>query len=359
MINKILNHLPSLLPSVVCCLLLLSSGCTTVTPPKTLKTVFYERPKTPGHMTAFWNPYTQTNPHGDVPLRGVGGRILFYGEKDESEPIKVNGDVTVYLFDAHDPVPTRSVPIRHAKFEKKVLAAFYRKDNQDFHGYEFFVPVDELGNEEMDLQVVAVFHEFKKTNKTTALIYSNAAVVTLPGPKSQNRISETETVGESKSESFLGTIINLAGGHDESSEIVQASYQQSVQEESSDSRKRKAEMIQLPAHFTTAYQNDKRDMTSKETPEKTTSPYMQPVVSAANPPQFQAPENAAANPGSPASGSPTAWLKAPSRLQNISQRNSTTNEKPFRIDSNTGLTPDQMVYEEVSKSGRQTKVWVQ
>ncbi|MCL2305588.1 MAG: hypothetical protein FWC43_09615, partial [Planctomycetaceae bacterium] len=183
-------------------LLLLCVGCTSVVPKNAL---FHERPKTPGSMVAFWQCYTQTNPNGDMPLRGVGGRIQFYGEKNKSEPIKVNGDLTIFLFDAHDPLPQRSVPVRQAIFKKENLGAFYRKDGLEFNGYDFFVPVDELGNPEMDLQVWAVFHEFKKSGQTTTLIYSPPAVVTLPGPKRQDAAAADDTS------------INLAAGREQES----------------------------------------------------------------------------------------------------------------------------------------------
>ena len=349
-------------PLIIPFLFLLCAGCTSVAPSKALKNVFWEEgPKTPGKMAAFWQCYTQTNPDGDMPLRGVGGRVLFYGEKNASDPVKVNGDVTIYLFDANDPMPMHSVPIKHAIFKKETLREFHRKDVNDFDGYEFFVPVDEVGNEEMDLEVLAVFHEAKKPGKTQALIYSKLAAITLPGPKRRDAASEN------------GTIINLADDRDESNGIVQVSYNQqhSTPAESFDSRKRRSETIQLPNRFTQALQYDQRNNTTPDNimPNNTiqnnetaavpaASPYARGAVSEPGIPPFQETANLPV-PNSVAPQSTSDWMKPPNRLLDISQRNpATTNDRKFRIDSNTGATPEQ-VFEDVSKSGVVTKAWLQ
>ena len=339
-------------------LLLLCVGCTSVTPPKTLN-VFSERPKTPGRMTAFWNSYTQTNPHGDVPLRGVGGRILFYNAKNTVEPVKINGDVSIYLFDAHDPVPMRSVPVKHAIFKKENLAPFYRKDGQDLHGYEFFVPVDELGNEERELQVVAVFHEYKKPGKTTALIHSDSAVVTLPGPKRQQEsLAVDEPEGESD-HSDSGSVITLAGGRAEPNEIVQASYRQPSTAEYFHSRSRQTETIRLPERFARAMQYDRRNDQRDTTQERPSAE--SPYTPQSPPPSWQAEQTKPQEESQQESDlSPGDWFPAPNRLVNVSQNGPATSSNKFRINSSTTKpTPNLPVHEEVSPSGRKTQVWVQ
>ena len=328
-------------------LFLLCAGCSSVAPPKAFRNpLFDERPKTPGRMVAFWQCYTQSNLDGDMPFRGVGGRIQFYNEKNRNEPIKVKGDLTIFLFDANDPVPLHSVPVQQAVFQKETLSAFHRKDSLEINGYDFFVPVDELGNEEMELQVWAVFHEYKKPDKTTALIYSTPAVVTLPGPKRQNPASEN------------GTVIDLAGGSEEDPYgITLASYQQATTRQSaqteSDSRRRQSETIPLPPRFTQAYQNA-QESDWGATPEKTANPYM-PSRNTVNTPSLQIPVREEIS----APQNTSEWPRTPGRLLSLSQRSQAVpNDKPFRVDSNMDPTPA-LVHEEVSKSGVPTKVWVQ
>jgi len=330
------------LPSAVCCLMLtLCIGCTSITPPKTLKGVLRtERPKTPGVMTAFWNSYIQSNPNGDIPLRGVGGRILFYNDKNMAEPIKVDGELTIFLFDATDPLPERSVPVQQAIFKKENFSSFYRKDNQDLHGYEFFVPVDELGNEEMELKVWAVFHEFKKSGKTTALINSAPAVVTLSGPKRGEQFSGDEQ------ESDSGSVITLAGGRDEPNEIVQASYQRPSSTENFDSRSRRVESIQLPTRLAKAWQNEPRDTTS----EKVANPYV---------PQGRQTEAKPQESKQESEMTPGDWLKPPNRLAGVPQPSQTASNNHFRINPPAKPTSNLPVHEEVSPSGRKTQMWVQ
>ena len=315
-------------------LLLLCVGCTTVTPPKTL--LLKERPKTPGRMETYWQVYSQANLAGDMPLRCVGGRIHFYSNKNASEPVKVNGDLTIFLFDANDPVPLHSVPVQQAVYKKEVLSAFHRKDSMGINGYDFLVPVDELGSEERDLQVIAVFHEYQRSGKSKVLIHSEPVVVTLSGPKRQGT-----TFDES------ATIDLAAGRGNEPSGITLASYQQPTQAEP-ESRKRSVETIQLPPHYVQAYQNDPQ----KVTPEKTVSPYppreiVTPQQSPQETPQESGPDTN--------SSQGMEWPKTPGRLQDITQRNQpASNDRPFRIDSNTNP-----VHEDVSKSGRPIAVWVQ
>ncbi len=330
-------------------LLVLCLGCSSVTPPKSLKNVFKDnRPKTPGRMVAFWQCYTQTNPGGGEPLRGVGGRIQFYNEKNAKDPVKVDGELAIYLFDAHDPVPQRSIPIKHAIFKKESLPAFYRKDNFEMNGYDFFVPVDEIGNEEMDLQVLAVFHETKKAGKTAALIYSNPAVVTLTGPKREEIVKSDESSG----------VIDLDRGREESSgEIMQASYRSHSSRTEPELRKRKSETIQLSERFTQAYQNDRWTEEKFRDAPRESSPSARygsiDVTPSSNETEIKVVADAETETRS-------SWLKTPSRFKDISQRGTTSpNNRPFRVDSNTRQRPeDQPIYEEVSASGVQSRVFM-
>ena len=354
-------------------LFLFCAGCSSVAPSKAFQNVFWEeRPKTPGRMVAFWQCYTQTNPDGDLPLRGVGGRIFFYGEKETSEPIKVDGDLTIFLFDAHDPLPQQSVPIKQAIFQKEVLSVFLRKDREGMNGYEFFVPVDEVGNEEMDLQVLAMFRETKKPGKplgteSQTVIHSRLVEVTLPGPKRQEFAFENENAGNA-------AVIDLAGGRDEPYGIIQASYQQQVrlpQTPEPDLRRRSSETIRLPDRFARALQYDQHNNishipaeTHSETAAPTASPYGRSTASEPNIPQYQDNRNLSGS-NSALSQNTNHWVKTPSRMLEVAQRNSmTSNDKPFRIDSNTGSTgpsnpTPELVYEDVSKSGIPTRVWLQ
>ena len=301
-------------------------------------------------MVAFWQCYTQTNPGGGEPLRGVGGRLQFYGEKNAKAPIKVDGELTVYLFDANDPLPQRSVPVKHAIFKKEALPAFYRQDNADMNGYDVFVPVDEVGNPEMKLQVLAVFREIKKPGKTAALINSYPATVVLSGPISEKTAGE---FAEDQSENSAKTI-DLAGGREEAGEIVQASYSRpapSVASSASDTalQKRRSETIELPSHFATAYRNS-----PVPEPQVNSAPKIQKVSPYAVPIQTQV-----VNATPPETVNPTNnWLQTPSRFNEISRRPTNPNgAKAFRIDSNTKPPTDaKPVYEEVSDSGIPSQV---
>lgn len=169
-----------LLPVAFC---VAPGGCSTYSPPKAFQkfTRKNSKAKTPDRLLSFWQPYAQSNPKG-APLRGVGGRILFYGDRKTKEPIKVDGELTIFILDANDTLPERSVPIKQAIFKRDALTHHYREDDLGFHGYDFFVPIDEVDNEEREVAVLAVFTEFKKDGSRGAIVHSSeTASITLPG----------------------------------------------------------------------------------------------------------------------------------------------------------------------------------
>lgn len=244
-------------------------GCSTISSTnKSIKELLRkEPPKTPSRMVSFWQCYAQTNPGGGNALRGVGGRIIFYGAKNIKDPIKVNGELTIYLFDASDPIPEKSVPLKFAIFKKDAIPSFYRKDEMGIHGYDFFVPLDEIDNEEKEVQVLAIYKEEKKPGEISTLINSMPAVVTLLG----NRKKESESV---ESEEPKREIINesagpgpreisLADGRNTDGEILQASYYNAGPKygeqktyTAPEYQRRKFETITLPGYYTQAYQQE-------------------------------------------------------------------------------------------------------
>lgn len=119
--------------------------------------------KMPTKMVDVWNNYAQTTPEGQV-LRGVAGRIHFYDDARKKRAVKVDGDLTVFLFDGKETDPTRSKPLRVYKFPAETMESHHAFKKPLGHGYDFFLPFDEINGEEMNLCIMARFDDRLESN---------------------------------------------------------------------------------------------------------------------------------------------------------------------------------------------------
>ncbi|GHT40059.1 hypothetical protein FACS189427_13900 [Planctomycetales bacterium] len=109
-------------------------------------------------MVDVWQPYAQTTPEGQV-VRGLAGRIHFYPDSKKKQPVKVDGEMTVFVFDGKETNPSRSKPMRVYKFPGTTLESHYSYKKPLGHGYDFFLPFDEIGGEEKKLCIMARFDD--------------------------------------------------------------------------------------------------------------------------------------------------------------------------------------------------------
>ncbi len=168
----------------------LFGGCNSVPAPQSFKEIFVEeKPKTPQRMAGFWNCYSQTSEDGSV-LRGVGGRVLFYPDNKSKKPVKVDGEMTVFLFNAENELPELSKPFRQAIFKPETIELHYRKDDNGLNGYEFFIPVDSIDNEEMNLLVLAKFIDKRKGESISS---SSTPLVLIGKPKTPKKSMHPES----------------------------------------------------------------------------------------------------------------------------------------------------------------------
>ncbi|MGL6225423.1 MAG: hypothetical protein ACRC10_02220 [Thermoguttaceae bacterium] len=230
------------------------SGCSTVSPGNSVRSLFTEEnAKTPARMVGFWNCYSQTMPD-DVPYRGIGGRILFYGDSKSKEPIKIDGEVTICLFDANDPLPELSKPLKQAIFKPETLTLHYRKDDNGFHGYEFFVPVDPIDGEEKTVLVLVKYVDEKKKDQ----IRSTPTDVTLVGRPRKNRPLEQYSPQNIMQAGFTQSAqpVQSAQPNTNSYGIQQVGFQERAEmgDFSSETRKRQTESIPLPSSYVRAWQ---------------------------------------------------------------------------------------------------------
>ncbi len=113
-----------------------------------------EKPGKPDKIIAMWSDtiLTQT---GRPPIRGVGGRLMFYeGKKDE--PIKVEGTLMVYAFDETDREPNNTRPDRKYAFTPQQLPLHYSKSKVG-HSYSVWLPWDEVGGLQKEITLIVRF----------------------------------------------------------------------------------------------------------------------------------------------------------------------------------------------------------
>ena len=169
--------------------LLFVAGCHT---PLAMKQMQAKNPfaknaaKTPVEIVDVWNSYAQSEPEGKT-IRGLAGRIHFYDGQKKNQAIKVDGDLTVYVFDGKETDPAHAKPLKMYRFPSDSLAEHYSHQKPLGHGYNFFLPIDEIGGEELSLCVMVRFDD--KLNEM--LVMAQPVNTILAGRKPQTPTDPT------------------------------------------------------------------------------------------------------------------------------------------------------------------------
>lgn len=173
---------------------LCAGGCTPLTtvrlanPAEKLQELVPPKPRTPMHMVDVWTDTVLSQP-GQPPLRGFGGRIMFFEHPDD-KPVVVDGTLTVYLFEEGDPGSPPSSPICRYVFLPEHLRQHYSRSRLG-HSYSVWLPVDELGSPRRRLMLISRFEDAR----TGKVIVSRPVRKTLPGPLSEQ---DNDTPPETK-----------------------------------------------------------------------------------------------------------------------------------------------------------------
>jgi len=110
--------------------------------------------KIPKSMVGIWQTSTYEKV-GSKSIRGFGGRFYFYDVNNE--PVRVNGDLTIYGYDDHNRTDSGD-----GKADRKFV---FKADSLNNHfsesafgeSYSFFVPWDNVGGEERTITLIPVF----------------------------------------------------------------------------------------------------------------------------------------------------------------------------------------------------------
>jgi hypothetical protein len=108
----------------------------------------------PMKVIGMWTDTVMTSA-GRAPMRGFGGRLMFYPSED-GKPCKVKGSLVVYAFDETHRDPTNLVPDRKYVFTEEQFARHYSKSSLG-HSYSVWVPWDEAGGEQKEISLIVRF----------------------------------------------------------------------------------------------------------------------------------------------------------------------------------------------------------
>jgi hypothetical protein len=113
-----------------------------------------EKPGKPDKIITLWSDTILTQP-GRPPLRGFGGRLMFFEGKSE-EPVKIDGTLVVYAFDESNREANNSKPDRKFVFLPEQLPAHYSKSKIG-HSYSVWLPWDEIGGVQKEFTLIVRF----------------------------------------------------------------------------------------------------------------------------------------------------------------------------------------------------------
>jgi len=132
------------------------------------------KPQDPTRMVDVWTDEVLNQP-GLPPVRGFGGRVMFY-RGDDNTPITVDGTLTVLAFDEADRENPQAVAERKFVYLPEHLPKYHRKSELG-HSYNFWLPWDEVGGPERKLCLVVRF----EPRSATGVLVSKPCQKTLPG----------------------------------------------------------------------------------------------------------------------------------------------------------------------------------
>jgi hypothetical protein len=69
----------------------------------------------------------------------------------------VDGDLTVYVFDGNETDPAHTKPLKIFQFQASTLEKYHSHQKTLGHGYNFFLPMDEIGGVEKPLSIIVRF----------------------------------------------------------------------------------------------------------------------------------------------------------------------------------------------------------
>lgn len=159
----------------------------------------------PDRILAVWSD-SVLHQKGLPGVRGFGGRVYFY-QKDNTDPIEVDGSLAVYVFDADDTSPATQQPLRKFVFTPDQFASHMSKTSIG-PSYSVWLPWSEVGGPQMRLSLIARF-EGRDGGSTV----SDPTIKLLPGISKDDALAKSKgKKSTSKSDSAVQQASYVEGG---------------------------------------------------------------------------------------------------------------------------------------------------
>ncbi len=150
-----------------------SIGCTSLTVPHIEQSETTTIKGKPSRCLCMWQPVKAANASGQ-PVQGFGGQVFFF-EAGSEEPIEVEGDVRVFVFDDVGTPEQQARPKTVKDFDSFVWKSF-RNESQVGTNYAFFVPHDKASKYESNCSL-----RLRLDQPDGSQIFSDMATVKLAG----------------------------------------------------------------------------------------------------------------------------------------------------------------------------------
>jgi len=131
-----------------------SSGCQSTFFEKAPSWLTMDKKANPERILTIWADAVLHQP-GRPGVRGFGGRVYFY-EEGKPDPIRVDGALTVYVFDGESLNPANAAPLKKYVITADQLARHHSVSGLG-HSYSIWVPWGPVGGPAMTLSLVARF----------------------------------------------------------------------------------------------------------------------------------------------------------------------------------------------------------
>jgi hypothetical protein len=138
-----------------------------------------DEPQAPVKVVAMWTHTVLYRADQPQPIRGFGGRLMFYGEKTD-KPVKVEGTLTIYAFDETHSKKDDPKPSRKYVFTPDQFSLHYSK-SEIGHSYSVWLPWDAASGAPCKVSLIARFMP-----KQGSLVIGEQSLQLLPGPEGDN-----------------------------------------------------------------------------------------------------------------------------------------------------------------------------
>jgi hypothetical protein len=160
------------------------AGCSSLELSKSPKWPWQKEPtkvELPDRIMPIWSDTVLYQP-GEAGLRGFGGRLFFFKDKN-TDPVVVDGSLTVYVFDADSVDPGNPAPLKKYVYTPEQFEDLMSRSTLG-PSYSVWIPWDEVGGEARRLSLVARYE-----GRSGGVVLSEPSIKMLPGVSKKTRVT--------------------------------------------------------------------------------------------------------------------------------------------------------------------------